>query len=535
MDPWFDSSGARVYPWADNSSHNPFVSTNAFIEYGRYPTGEDYSQRQLYSGDDVKWEITSYDQRRWDVRKVMLYRETWIYTGGGQGDTNAFFPEDARIVSPEEMRRINNSLGRSNLRCKNQVKLYQLLGGGWTGINDFVMFEDLPLAATLHLADYFDGIGIEGKVTDYPARQDVLSNVAKIAKWTGEKGMECLVWIDGYPLWMTTPSRAQRTYHSLWRKMLNENVDYRSPHIVYFRQGGWSRGVHTPESGNSLTRQQSWLINVLKQNQTSMFVSPLPPQRVLKNTVFCVPLAIGAELSATNLPLSVTAVSSNTQLFSNEKLQINGTGIDRVLQMIPVVNATGEATITVTVTDGVRSQSTSFDVDVVSESSTVTAVADGHLNDFSTWNTAVPAGDLSETNHFRMPHPMAPDMIVWLNLAAAAEKSVWKITGGTVTVSTNAFGTNLVNSVPFFGETLEVSGNGILRPVGGAHLAARNLSLHDGGLIYAGELAGKSFKIRMLDHRLLLNGGALKSGNASGADLYLDECFLDGSGKHSSK
>ena len=62
--------------------------------------------------------------------------------------------------------------------------------------------------------------------------------------------------------------------------------------------------------------------------------------------------------------LSVTVSSSNLTLIPNASITVSGTGANRGVRVTPVANQSGSATITIVVSDGVKSSSTSFVVTV---------------------------------------------------------------------------------------------------------------------------------------------------------------------------
>ncbi len=72
--------------------------------------------------------------------------------------------------------------------------------------------------------------------------------------------------------------------------------------------------------------------------------------------------AVAISVNDTETPnaLTVTATSSNPALIQDSKLTITGTGTSRSLQITPESGVTGISTITVTVSDGIQSASTTF-------------------------------------------------------------------------------------------------------------------------------------------------------------------------------
>jgi len=81
--------------------------------------------------------------------------------------------------------------------------------------------------------------------------------------------------------------------------------------------------------------------------------------------------------------LTTTATSSNSGLVPNNSISISGTGLTRSISLSPVANGIGSTTITVTVSDGNESSSTSFNVTVnpVNDAPTISQIASQRLNE----------------------------------------------------------------------------------------------------------------------------------------------------------
>jgi hypothetical protein len=88
-------------------------------------------------------------------------------------------------------------------------------------------------------------------------------------------------------------------------------------------------------------------------------IAPIAAQTTPAGTPFA-PIAISVNDTETPNSLQVTAVSSNEGLIQSTKLAITGTGTSRTLQITPEAGQTGVSTITVTVSDGIQSASTTF-------------------------------------------------------------------------------------------------------------------------------------------------------------------------------
>lgn len=91
--------------------------------------------------------------------------------------------------------------------------------------------------------------------------------------------------------------------------------------------------------------------------------------------------------------LIVTATSSNAELVPNDAthLLLGGTGANRSLRIVPAPRAHGSATITLTVSDGVLSQSKSFELTVTGHASLYWMTAAGSL-----WRVEVNGGHPTE-------------------------------------------------------------------------------------------------------------------------------------------
>ncbi|WP_422723909.1 Ig-like domain-containing protein [Hyalangium rubrum] len=91
--------------------------------------------------------------------------------------------------------------------------------------------------------------------------------------------------------------------------------------------------------------------------------------------------------------LTVTATSSNTALVPNDpaSLVLGGSGTSRTLNVVPAANANGSTTITLSVSDGSATTSTTFEVDVTGFASLYWMTAAGSL-----WRVEVNGTDAIE-------------------------------------------------------------------------------------------------------------------------------------------
>jgi hypothetical protein len=137
------------------------------------------------------------------------------------------------------------------LRCKNTVKLIQLLGSGsgaW-GAGSAQNFPTMTESVKEHLT-LFDGLGVECHIGDYETvdRRSVIVAMAAISKWANDNGKTTFVFMGGGAGTYENLPKTQLTFRYLWNEMFKLGVDYRGDRVVYFRQGAWPDGKHTPGS-----------------------------------------------------------------------------------------------------------------------------------------------------------------------------------------------------------------------------------------------------------------------------------------------
>jgi gliding motility-associated-like protein len=107
-------------------------------------------------------------------------------------------------------------------------------------------------------------------------------------------------------------------------------------------------------------------------------ISPVGPQTTSENTATpAIPFKV-TDLETVATALTVTASSSNVALVPNAaaNLTLAGSGEDRTLVVTPAAGQSGDATITLTVSDGTATASTTFTVTVtsVNDPPTITAI-----------------------------------------------------------------------------------------------------------------------------------------------------------------
>ncbi len=436
-----------------------------------------------YTGAEVVARIRGYEDNGWEVYGCWLFREDWINTDTPGGD----YPADWRILSTNEIANIRNAIANANppLRCKDTVKLFQLLTKAGTAGKFPYLEEEI-----INRFKSLDGLGVEVHIGDHESRKDWLTGMAMISRWAEDNDKTTFVFMGGGSGSYENLPYAQKTYQYLWSEMLNLGIDYRADNIIYFRQGAWPDGRHTPESEDTLTHQQRWIINTVAPNGTSLFVGDVWNLTINADTTATVPFIVGkAETTADQL--TVSAISSDQSLVPNANLRISGRGTDRVLSATPLAAQTGTTTITLMAEDGVTNMTSSFQL-TVAPANVITAVATGPIDATNTWGTALPvAGDVN----------------------------VWRT--GTQTLNMAA-----TNKVAFLGGTLEVSSGGQILPgVPGARLALNKLVLNGGTIRMGNNL---SFNLDLGNQQFALNSGSLKAGG--GMTVRFDNAVLAGSG-----
>ncbi|MEL6894559.1 MAG: tandem-95 repeat protein [Planctomycetota bacterium] len=134
--------------------------------------------------------------------------------------------------------------------------------------------------------------------------------------------------------------------------------------------------------------QETFRVTVEELND-SPTISSIGNQSVIENSgASSVNFTIADEQTAA-AALTVSAVSDNTALIANPNLAISGTGANRTLTFTPIADQFGIANITVHVSDGVLSSSTTFRVSVAEQNDppTITPIADSTIDVSSTGNS----------------------------------------------------------------------------------------------------------------------------------------------------
>jgi len=141
-------------------------------------------------------------------------------------------------------------------------------------------------------------------------------------------------------------------------------------------------------SDGSLSTVSSFVVTVLPVNDAPV-ISSIADQSINQGgTTGALAFTIGdTETSAANL--TVSATSSNQTLVPTANLILSGSGSSRTVTVNPVAGQSGSATVTVTVSDGLLSASTTFVVNVAATNTApvISAIADQAV----TMNTATAA------------------------------------------------------------------------------------------------------------------------------------------------
>ena len=138
-----------------------------------------------------------------------------------------------------------------------------------------------------------------------------------------------------------------------------------APNLIYSPQAnfnGTDSFSFKVNDGNVDSSEAIVTINVLPVNDT-----PELTVIVDQTTQASVPVSLSVivnDIDSLAAELTVTLTSSNTTLLPNSNMIVNGSGLTKVLNLIPVGRQGGSSTITVTVSDGTSSMTQSFNVTV---------------------------------------------------------------------------------------------------------------------------------------------------------------------------
>ena len=128
-------------------------------------------------------------------------------------------------------------------------------------------------------------------------------------------------------------------------------------------------------SDGSEQSSSSFSITVNEVENTAPSISVLPDQNIFVNQTLG-PLGFAVKDAETPNTLAVSATSNNTDLLDTNGFSLSGTGVNREITIQPKDDQLGTATITIKVTDGKHTSSTSFELIVEQPAqSTSTTVA----------------------------------------------------------------------------------------------------------------------------------------------------------------
>ena len=143
----------------------------------------------------------------------------------------------------------------------------------------------------------------------------------------------------------------------------------------------------TADDGTS-TAVRTFVLTVTAVNDAPT-IGAIGPQQTDEDTVLGpIAFAVG-DVETAAASLIVTAASSNQGVIADGDIVIGGSGASRSITITPVANASGIATVTVTVSDGQASTPSAFQVEVVAvnDAPTITAIANQSINE----DTSTPA------------------------------------------------------------------------------------------------------------------------------------------------
>jgi hypothetical protein len=154
----------------------------------------------------------------------------------------------------------------------------------------------------------------------------------------------------------------------------------------------FSRDHELEISGTTATEQMHPQRTFSGTNNFELMLSSSTPSGLEDLTVFAggtvqVPFSTGNLGATPNGSLQITATSSNQALMPNANLAISGSGTDRTLAITPTAGQNGTATITIAISDGINTASSSFLLTVTSTNSPYPVARltfdDGTANDSS--------------------------------------------------------------------------------------------------------------------------------------------------------
>jgi hypothetical protein len=237
----------------------------------------------------------------------------------------------------------------------------------------------------------------------------------------------------------------------------------------------------------------TFLVTVTAANDPP-FIDPINNLLTDGSSASVVPFAIGDPETAA-ASLVVSRASSNTALVPAANIVLGGSGASRTATITPVASVTGQTTITLTVSDGALSTTSSFVYSVWQGVAPIVAFTNGLITNGSTWTTGA-----------------AP---------AKGDSHVWRT--GTKTITQGG-----IQHVQFHGHELEVQAGGTFTPERAAAQIQMNHLTLSGGTISTNFNNG--WDIDLTGDTFTLNSGTLKTGSSGGRYVGFNNGSLAGSG-----
>jgi hypothetical protein len=133
--------------------------------------------------------------------------------------------------------------------------------------------------------------------------------------------------------------------------------------------------VHVSDGTDTTTETFDVTVNPLNDDPT---VTAIADQTIDEDTSTAALSFTVGDVETPALGLSVVAASSDTAIIPTENIVVSGTGANRTVTVTPAENATGSATITLTIGDGTTTVDETFlvTVDPVNDAPTISAISD---------------------------------------------------------------------------------------------------------------------------------------------------------------
>ncbi len=225
----------------------------------------------------------------------------------------------------------------------------------------------------------------------------------------------------------------QPTSASNWDGNQSQNIlwDFRTDNILYDHvdiyasvEDGDGYPISITEDVTPLNKSQSWIADTVNSSEVRIRIKAYNNGDLLVNTVTSDPFAIVSnqapvisDITNQTTPedtpkqvsftisdeetasddLTLSATSSNTDLILNENLIFGGSGGSRNITITPLENLSGTSTITITVSDGDKESSDTFDITVnaVNDAPTISDISNQSVDeDNSTSAVSFTIGDI---------------------------------------------------------------------------------------------------------------------------------------------